>query len=104
MTEFLLLPPVAFVIYLVLVAILSGFGRVLAGRGHPTALKSSIYASGESQPQASGTPGYGTFFGIALFFAVLHLGALIIGISSGTAMPIIYVAALMLVLAALLLG
>ena len=79
MTEFLLIPPVAFLIYLLLVAVLSGIGRVMAGTDHPSsAFKSSAYASGEAPHMGSGAPGYRPFFRVALFFAVLHLGVLVL--------------------------
>ena len=80
--QVILTPPVAFVLYFALVAILFGFGRVLAGKGKPSEEKSSTYASGEASPLARSLPGYRGFFVIALFFAVLHLGVLMLG-SSG---------------------
>jgi NADH:ubiquinone oxidoreductase subunit 3 (subunit A) len=102
--EILLAPPIAFVLYLVLVGVLSGVGRVLAGPGHATAMKSSTYSSGEAAPTRPAAPGYKPFFVIALFFAILHLGILILG--SGTFTPIagVYLAGLVLALLALILG
>ncbi len=41
MDEILLAPPVAFVFYIALVAILSGFGRVLAGASSQSPAKTS---------------------------------------------------------------
>ena len=72
--DFLLIPPVALVIYVVLVGALSGLGRMLAGRGAPNGAKSSTYTGGEAAPQQMAAPGYRPFFVVALFFAILHLG------------------------------
>jgi len=103
-TIVLLAPPIAFVMYLVLVAILSGFGRVLAGPAKASVLKSSTYASGEAPPRRLAAPGYRPFFTVALFFAVLHLGVLML--ASGGLTPImgVYLVGLMLALVALILG
>ncbi len=100
----LLIPPVAFVIYLVLVSLLAGFGRVLAGPGDATPMKTSTYAGGEMPPAAGAAPGYNPFFVLALFFAVLHLGVLVlasgnIGLTAG-----LYLGGLALVLIVLILG
>jgi NADH:ubiquinone oxidoreductase subunit 3 (subunit A) len=104
MTEIILSPPVAFLLYAVLVGILAGLGRVLAGPPRPTPLKSSTYASGEAPPTRAAAPGYRPFFVIALFFAVLHLGVLMLGSSSLTPISILYLVGLMLALVALILG
>jgi NADH:ubiquinone oxidoreductase subunit 3 (subunit A) len=103
MTQILLTPPIAFLIYLLLVAVLSGIGRVLAGEERPNPLKSSMYMGGE-RPSTSGVPGYRPFFVIALFFAVLHLGVLMLGSSGLTPLAGIYLLGLLLVLLALILG
>jgi NADH:ubiquinone oxidoreductase subunit 3 (subunit A) len=102
--EILLTPPLAFVLYVALVAILNRFGRLLAGPGHASALKSSTYASGEAAPTRPAAPGYRPFFVIALFFAILHLGILIV--ASGTFTPItgIYICGLLVALIALIVG
>ncbi len=102
--EVLLTPPLAFMIYLLLAGALSLFGRWLAGPGKSNPLKASTYASGEASPTRPAAPGYRPFFVIALFFAILHLGILILG--SGLATPItgVYLVGLMLALLALILG
>ena len=104
MTEILLSPPVAFLTYVVLVGLLAGMGRVMAGPPNLTSLKSSTYASGEAPPTRAAAPGYRPFFVIALFFAVLHLGVLMLG--SGGLMPTsaLYLVGLALALVALILG
>ncbi|MCZ7668936.1 MAG: hypothetical protein M5U34_17940 [Chloroflexi bacterium] len=45
----------------------------------PNAAKTSAYTGGETLPLKSGVPGYRPFFVVALFFAVLHLGVLMLG-------------------------
>ncbi len=106
MPAYLLFPPIAFVIYLVLVGIVAGFGQVLAGAGkEPSALKTSTYASGEAAPKAGAATGYSPFFVIALFFAVVHLGVLVLA-SGGAATQTmaLFLAGLVLVLIILIVG
>ena len=102
--EILLIPPIAFFVYLILVTVLTGFGRMLAGPSRASALKSSTYASGEAAPVHGAMPGYRSFFVIALFFAMLHLGVLMLGSSSFTPVAGAYLVGLMLALLALMLG
>lgn len=105
MMDILLIPPVAFLVYLLLVGLLSGIGRVMAGTHHPLSdVKSDTYASGEVPHPSFGAPGYRPFFQGALFFAVLHLGVLVL--ASGVTSPItaVYLVGLMLALMALILG
>jgi NADH:ubiquinone oxidoreductase subunit 3 (subunit A) len=102
--DILLSPPLAFLIYVALGGALLGFGRLLAGAGHPSALKSSTYASGEAPPAGAAAPGYGPFFVIALFFAALHLGVLVL--ASGPLSPgaALFIGGLALALLVLILG
>ncbi len=102
--QILLSPLLAFLIYLALAAALSAIARKLAGPVQSTLLKSSTYSSGERPPSRMAAPGYRPFFVVALFFAVLHLGALVLG--SGLASPamMVYLLGLMLALLALILG
>lgn len=102
--DIILTPPLAFLIYLVLVAILSGLGRMLAFRGRPSASKTETYASGEAAPRHEAVPGYRPFFIVALFFAILHLGVLMVGSSNLAPAGIIYLGGLILALLALILG
>ncbi|HUV26651.1 MAG TPA: hypothetical protein VMV80_00095 [Anaerolineales bacterium] len=104
MEDIILSPPLAFLIYIALVAALSGVGRVLAGPAHPTPLKTSTYSSGEEAPTRTAAPGYRPFFVVALFFAILHLGVLVLGSSSITPAALIYLLGLILALVALILG
>lgn len=100
----LLAPPLAFLIYLGLASLLKALGRLLAGGGSPTPAKSALYASGEDLPKQAGAPGYRPFFIIALFFAILHLGVLMLGSSSLNWISGAYLTGLLLALIALILG
>ncbi len=103
-TTFLLMPPIAFLIYLALVAILSGAGRVLAGPTAVNPLKTSTYAGGELPPARLAAPGYSPFFKVALFFAVLHLGVLVLATGGVTLTSGLYLVALAMLLIILILG
>lgn len=100
----ILTPPLAFLIYLPLVLALFFIGKAMAGKEHPTAGKSSLYSSGEEAPTTAAAPGYRPFFLIAFFFAMLHLGILIIGTGKLEASTIPFVIGLVLALVALILG
>jgi hypothetical protein len=104
MNEFLLAPPVAFLIFVALSAAIYGGGRLLAGPESPSDAKSSLYTGGESHHLPHGAPGYQQFFTIALFFAILHLGVLMIGSGWLNWMSGIYLIGLILALVALILG
>lgn len=100
----LLTPPLAFLIYIPLILILVWIGRELAGPAKSDPSKSSVYGSGEEAPMYSAAPGYKPFFLVALFFAILHLGMLVLGLSGLTIIPIIYLVGLGIALVALILG
>ena len=103
--QILLTPPIAFLIYLALVFLLALFGKGLAGRSKETSqFKSSTYSSGEAPPTRLAAPGYRPFFVVALFFAVLHLGILVMSTGNSSPVMIIYLLGLMLALLALILG
>lgn len=104
MTKVILSPPIAFLIYLILVGILHAVGRRLAGPSNVTPLKRSTYSSGELPPDRMAAPGYRPFFVIALFFAILHLGVLVLGLGGSSIATRIYLGGLMLALMALILG
>jgi NADH:ubiquinone oxidoreductase subunit 3 (subunit A) len=104
MTDLMLAPLFAFFIYFLVVAIMSSLGSLFSARGHETEFKSATYASGEENDPIPATYGYRKFFVIALFFAVLHLGVLVVGSSGLSPAAGPYVLGLMLVLLALILG
>jgi NADH:ubiquinone oxidoreductase subunit 3 (subunit A) len=100
----LLAPPFAFAIYLALVGLIAFAARKLSARSRETAFKTGAYASGEAAPLAAGVPGYHRFFVIALFFAVLHLGVLMLATGGLSWLAGIYLLGLLLALVALILG
>ena len=102
--DILLSPPIAFLIYLPLTFIFVLLGKVMAGKQQSSSAKSSTYGSGESAPTHMAAPGYQPFFLIAFFFAILHLGILVLGTSDLSSISIIYLAGMVLGLIALLLG
>jgi NADH:ubiquinone oxidoreductase subunit 3 (subunit A) len=103
--QILLTPPIAFLVYLMLALLLSLFGKSLAGKSKASsAFKSSTYSSGEAPPTRLAAPGYRPFFIVALFFAVLHLGILVLSTGSTSSIMIIYLLGLVVALLALILG
>jgi len=102
--ETILTPPVAFLIYIPLVLGLLWVGRQLAGPEAPNPAKSSVYGSGEKAPNMAAAPGYRPFFLVAFFFAILHLGMLVLGIGNLSWQHAIYIVGVALALAALILG
>jgi hypothetical protein len=103
--QILLVPPIAFLVYLLLVWLLSLFGKKLAGKqAAASALKISTYSSGEASPTRLAAPGYRPFFVVALFFAVLHLGILVLSTGTPTPVIVIYLVGLLVALVALILG
>lgn|SRR5574339_1090282 len=104
MKSILLSPLVAFLIYVVVVAIVSGLGKLFSASGRRTEFKTASYASGEEHDPLPAAPGYRQFFVIALFFAVLHLGVLMVGSSDLSPVAGVYLLGLILALLALILG
>jgi len=106
--DFLLTPPVAFLIFMALAGLLYGAGRLLAGPTNESALKRSTYSSGEAPPEEMAVPGYRPFFVVALFFAILHLGVLVLATGGLAAVTsggtVVFLVGLMLALLALVLG
>lgn len=100
----LLMPVAAFIIYLIAAALLARVGRALAARGRSDPLRSSTYAGGERPPRAGAVPGYSGMFVIALFFAVVHVGVLMLASSGGSPVAALYLIALVVSLLALILG
>ena len=100
----LLSPPVAFLVYVPLVGLISLLGKKMAGPEKPSDAKSSIYGSGEKAPSYMAAPGYKPFFLIAFFFAILHLGILVLGSGGFTVFAAVYLVGLIIGLLALILG
>jgi NADH:ubiquinone oxidoreductase subunit 3 (subunit A) len=104
MKDLLLNPAVGFLIYFLLAGVLYGFGRVLAGPSHTTPIKTSTYSSGEASPTHLIGPGYRPYFVVALFFAILHLGILVLGSGGMNTIALVYLIGIMIALLALILG
>lgn len=104
MREVFFSPPITFVIYVLFALVLYGFGRSLAGPASASPMKSSTYASGEAPPTKVAVPGYRPFFVMALFFAILHLGVLVLGSGQISLMTGAYLGGLFIVLLVLILG
>lgn len=104
MAEFLLTPFIAFVIYVLIISATSGLGRLFSAKGRASEFKSEPYSSGEDFDPIPAAPGYRQFFVIALFFAVLHLGVIMVGSSDLSSVTVVYLLGLILALIALILG
>jgi NADH:ubiquinone oxidoreductase subunit 3 (subunit A) len=104
MKNFLLSPVAAFLIYFAVVSVVSGLGRLFSATGRKSEFKSATYASGEENDPSPAAPGYRQFFVVALFFAILHLGVLMIGSSDLSSVAGLYLLGLILALIALILG
>ena len=104
MAELLLTPLIAFIVYALAGSALSGLGRLFSAKGRESKFKSEAYASGEDHDPLPAAPGYRQFFVIALFFAVLHLGVIMVGSSDLSNVTIVYLLGLILALIALILG
>ena len=102
--EIILTPPIAFLIYIPFVIFLLLVGRGMAGTSKKSSMKETIYASGEEASTTPAAPGYKPFFMIAFFFAILHLGMLIIGTGTFSFQSVPFLLGLMFSLIALLLG
>lgn len=100
----LLSPPLALLVYLALTSLLVLAGRLLAGPARPSPLKVETYASGERWSRRIVATGYGPFFLTALFFAILHLGVLVVAIGGLTPLTGVYLVGLGVASAIVLLG
>ncbi|MGB2897327.1 MAG: hypothetical protein WBB65_14335 [Anaerolineales bacterium] len=104
MREVFFSPPIAFAIYGLFAVVLNRIGRSLAGPASGSPMKSSTYASGEASPTRVAAPGYRPFFVLALFFAILHLGVLVLGSGQLSLMTGAYLGGLFIALLVLILG
>ena len=100
----LLTPLLAFAIYILIGSVFSGLAGRFSAKSHAATFKSTTYSSGEVHDPYPAAPGYRQFFVVALFFAVLHLGVLMIGSSNLEPVAGIYLLGLILALVALILG
>ena len=78
--NWLLSPPVAFLILLAVGGFLTWLTKGLAPKGlQSSAGKGEPYACGQNVPTGRIQPGYSDFFPFAFFFTIIHVAALIIG-------------------------
>jgi len=75
--EFILFPPVAFMIFLGVGGLIQLCGSWLAAKGKKSVGKKTQYACGEDVPAQRVQPDYSDFFPFALFFSIIHVTALI---------------------------
>jgi len=100
----LLSPPFAFLLYIPLVLVFVLVGKRMAGESKASDLKRTLYGSGEEAPTTFASPGYKPFFLVALFFAILHLGILVLGSGNLNSTEAVFLGGLILALLALVLG
>ncbi|HBU70041.1 MAG TPA: hypothetical protein DEE98_06605 [Elusimicrobia bacterium] len=89
---FSLIPPFAFILFLAL-AFLFGYGATkFAPKSGGNPESETSYAGGEDIEGKKSFPGYKLFYPIALFFTVLHVLALILGLlpAGAAALGLIY--------------
>jgi len=76
--DFLISPPVAFLVFLVIGYLIYVLGGRLAPKLKKQGGKLATYACGEDLPGVKLQFGYRLFFFIALFFTMMHVAALVI--------------------------
>ena len=81
--EFLISPPVAFIVFLIIGFLLYALGSRLAPKLKKEGGKLTTYACGEDLPGVKLQFGYRLFFFIALFFTMMHVAALVIATLPG---------------------
>ncbi|HCC48191.1 MAG TPA: hypothetical protein DEQ38_08795 [Elusimicrobia bacterium] len=112
--DILLFPPVAFVVSLLFVMLLSALLSPLSAKPArvPGSAKHQAYGCGEdiSSDQARAVPDYQTFFPFAIFFTLLHVAGLMLAtwsfnpLSAGIELVGAYAAAVIVILAILFVG
>lgn len=78
MEKILLSPPVAFVILLAVIMLLTYISKFMAAKGTVSAGKEEAYASGEDFKVHKVQPNYSQFFPFAFFFTIMHVVTLIV--------------------------
>jgi len=78
MEKILLSPPVAFIILLAVIMLLTYLSKFIAAKGTVSAGKEEAYASGEDFKVHKVQPNYSQFFPFAFFFTIMHVVALIV--------------------------
>ena len=102
MSNWMLTPPVDFIILLAVIGLLSWSAGFLSPRGKQTAGKGESYACGEDVQTGKIQPGYSEFFPFAFFFTIIHVVTLVLGtVPAGDvwlAMPFIAVSILSIII------
>jgi len=83
MDEVLQLPPVAAAIFLVIACMIYQLGRWVSPEGHYEPDKHLPYTGGELPLSVPTQHSYRAFFRLALFFSILHIGALVLSTTPG---------------------
>ena len=76
--EFLISPPVAFLVFLGAALLLYALGKKMGPKLTDVGGKLTTYACGEDIPGVKIQFGYRLFFFIALFFTIMHVATLVI--------------------------
>ncbi len=100
MSDFLLLPPIAFLIFLLLSMGISLLTRIFAAKGKDSLGKLTAYACGQVTQVNKIQPDYREFFPFAFFFTIMHVVVLIIATMPAGAMwlAVLYIAIAVLAL------
>ena len=97
MNNWLLLPPIAFGVLLLTVALLEVASRRLAPKGADSPGKTKAYACGEDPVTNRVQPNYGEYFPFAFFFTIMHVVALMLatvpggGLKKAVGIAVLYV-------------
>lgn len=96
----LLLPPLAFIVMLLLSFGLSGVASRLSAKGTAAAGKERAYACGQNVDVNRIQPDYAEFFPVAFFFTIMHVATLIIATAPADGWPsaVLYIAVALLAL------
>jgi len=78
MNNFLLLPPVVFIIILAVVMLQAKLMSKIAAHGKETSGKRQPYACGEDLGEPRVQPDYSQFFSFAFFFTIMHVVVLMV--------------------------
>jgi len=101
----LLLPPVAFVAFLAVAALIWLWSRGLAAGSRPTEEKVLPYACGEDLEWGALQPNFKQFFSVAVLFTVLHVAVLVVATlpnGPAVALGLVYLVIMVFATAALL--
>jgi len=88
MSKFLLAPPIAFLMFLLLSLGLSKVTGLFAAKGKFSVGKTKAYACGEEVIDQKILPDYSMFFPFAFFFTIMHVVTLIVATDPSGISPI----------------